>query len=253
MPTPPQQSYIIWFSQRVGSTVLAQTLEDTGIAGRPREWLYDEIGAGLLAKHAVSNALELRETLWRHATTANGVFAVKHGMHAETHREVTALLGGVLSDAERGDERKAWEAFFPRCKHVFMTRRDKLRLAVSWWRAIKTQQWHRPTRHAPPTPPAADLMDRYDYDAIDHLLTEACLREADLQALFTRWGVIPYTIVYEDFIARYDDTVRELLTFLEIPGREGIAIPAPALAQLADEISEAWCQRYRREWEAKAG
>jgi LPS sulfotransferase NodH len=35
----PTRSYLIWFSQRVGSTMLTQALEDTGVAGRPREWL----------------------------------------------------------------------------------------------------------------------------------------------------------------------------------------------------------------------
>jgi LPS sulfotransferase NodH len=251
MTAPPKQSYIIWFSQRVGSAVLAQALEDTGIAGRPREWLYDESGAVLMAKLGVSNAVALRETLWCNATTANGVFGIKYGMSCDWHREITSLLAGALPDADRGDERQAWEAFFPRCKHVFMTRRDKVRLAVSWWRAIKSEEWHRPSGAAPKLP-AAGLVDLYRYEAIEHLIIEACLREADMQALFARWGVIPHTIVYEDFTARYEATVRELLEFLEIPEREGIAIPPPALAQLADEISEAWCQRYRRERAEKA-
>src|SRR5256885_8547578 len=55
MTDRPQQSYLIWFSQRVGSTVLTQTLEDIGIAGRPREWLNDDSG-GLLAKFGATNA-----------------------------------------------------------------------------------------------------------------------------------------------------------------------------------------------------
>lgn len=38
----PGRSYIVWFSQRTGSTLLSKALEDTGIAGRPREWLPHE-------------------------------------------------------------------------------------------------------------------------------------------------------------------------------------------------------------------
>ena len=70
MTAPPTQSYVIWFSQRVGSTVLTQTLEDTGIAGRPREWFHDHTGAGLLAKYGATNAFDLREALWRNGMTS---------------------------------------------------------------------------------------------------------------------------------------------------------------------------------------
>jgi trehalose 2-sulfotransferase len=133
---------------------------------------------------------------------------------------------------------------FPRCKHVFMTRRDKVRLAVSWWRAIQTKEWHRPRQAAPTIdgPPP-----RYDAGAIEHLLIEANLREADMQDQFDRWGVVPHTVVYEDLIARFEPTVRALLDFLDVPGRAGIPIPAPAFLRLADALSDEWCERYRRE------
>jgi trehalose 2-sulfotransferase len=258
LPGPPSLSYIIWFSQRVGSTLLTQTLEDTGIAGRPREWLNAGSTAELLGQHGASNARELRDQLWRRAMTDNGVMGAKYGMSAELHRELTSLFAGALPPGEDPDGRQAWEAFFPRSRHVFMTRRNKLRLAVSWWRAIRSQEWHRPSRTAPtvvdgpagrdpPKAPPPDLVDQYDRKAIESLLIGADLREADMQEQFERWGVVPYTIVYEDLIASYEPTVRALLDFLEIPGRDAITIPAPAFARLADEVSETWYRRFRTE------
>lgn len=260
---PPKQSYLIWFSQRVGSTVLTQCLEDTGIAGRPREWLNDAVGAGVLAKHGVENAFELRDVLWRDATTANGVIGLKYGMQARLHRELTSLFAAVIPNVPDPEGRKAWDAFFPSCRHVFMTRRNKLRLAVSWWRAIRSGDWHRPSRteptvvdgptgRAPWKTPPADLAGHYDARAIEHLMIEADLREADMQEQFDRWGLVPHTIVYEDFIARYEPGVRELLDFLHIPGREDIAIPPLAFDQLADEVSDEWCRRYRSDRAAKS-
>jgi LPS sulfotransferase NodH len=258
----PARAYIIWFSQRVGSTLLTQALEDTGIAGRPREWLEASDGAGLLNKYDVTTALELRAHLWRVARTDNGVIGVKYGMTEGRHQELTALFATVVPQTVDPDGRQAWEAFFPRCRHVFMTRRNKLRLAVSWWRAIKSEEWHRPSRSAPTVVdgpagraparrPPSDLAEGYDYDAIEHLFVGANLREADIQEQFDRWGVVPYTVVYEDFIARYESTVRGVLDFLEVPHRVDVGIPAPAFAPLADDISEAWFQRFRRERIAK--
>ncbi len=253
----PTRSYLIWFSQRVGSTLLTQALEDTGVAGRPREWLYDAAGAGLPAKYGVVGASGLREHLWREATTANGVIGTKYGMNG--HDDLTALFGQVIPGVPDPDGRKAWEAFYPACKHVFLTRRNKLRLAVSWWRAIVSEEWHRPNRddtvvgQAPRRTSAAEVIDKYNPDALRELLVGASAREAEMQEVFDRWGVVPYTIVYEDFIASYEQTVRGLLDFLEIPGRESVAIPAPAFDRLADAASEAWYQRFRKETWPRGG
>ena len=258
----PSQSYVLWFSQRVGSTVLAQALEDTDIAGRPREWFTDAAGIGLLAKYHVRDVIELRERLWREATSPNGVLGLKYGMQADEHRRVNALLAGLVADDRAGNGRAAWNTFFPECKHVFVTRRDKVRIAVSWWRAIKTGEWHRPCRPEPtavdgafgrttPDPASPNLIDLYDYDAIEHLAREASIREADIQAQLDDWEVTPYTIAYEDLVAHFAPTVRALLEFLGIPGGREVPIPEPALARMADETSEAWYQRFRREWTEK--
>jgi len=255
----PARSYIIWFSQRVGSTMVTQALEDLGCAGRPREWLNASSAGELLAKHGAADVYELREVLWREATTSNGILGTKYGATEAWHRELTSLLAGLVPTANDPDGREAWEALAPSCKHVFMTRRNKVRLAVSWWRAIKSGEWHRPGRsaatvvdpaegRAPRAEPPADIAQLYDYDAIAHLLAEASLREAAMQEVFDRWRVVPYTLVYEDVIAGYERSMRGLLDFLEIPDRHAIDIPAPAFEPLADEASESWVERFRREW-----
>jgi len=239
----------------VGSTLLMQALEDTGIAGRPREWLNHAGEAGLLAAYDAADAMALRDELWRRATTENGILGIKYGMTMRLHQDVIRVFAGAVPGVHDTAGRHAWEAFFPECRHVFMTRRNKIRLAVSWWRAIKSEEWHRVGRSSPPTvvgertvrERAPDLMDQYSYDAIEHLFTEASVREADMQDLFDRWGVVPHTVVYEDFIASYEPTVRGVLDYLEIPDRQCIAISDAAFDQIADDISEAWARRFRRE------
>jgi LPS sulfotransferase NodH len=255
----PRLSYCIWFAQRVGSTLLTQALLDTNIAGRPREWLNVAAPADLFASFGVSDAVALRDELWRRAATDNGVIGVKYGMTQRLHEELTSIFAAVVPGIHDPDGRRAWDAFFPDGKHVFMTRRNKIRLAVSWWRAIKSAEWHRPNRSNPPTvvgersttPAPADLLEQYSYDAIKHLLVEANLREADIQDRFDRWSIVPHTVIYEDFIANYEVTVRGVLDYLQIPDRRGIPIPAPAYDALADEVSEAWTVRFRHECEAR--
>jgi trehalose 2-sulfotransferase len=220
------RSYILWFTQRVGSTLLTQALEDTGVVGRPREWLSSDVP---------SDPAALRARLW-----AEPIIAVKYGMTPQLHAELTTTFRAATG---AGDERAAWDAMFPNCRHLFMTRRNRVRLAVSWWRAIQSTEWHRPTRDgtvATASEPRA-VDDAYDGNAIDHLVREASVREAAIQDVFDRWNLAPYTIVYEDFIARYADTVRDVLAFLGAPA---VAIPAPSYARLADDLSERWYRRY---------
>jgi LPS sulfotransferase NodH len=244
----PTKSYLIWFSQRVGSTLLAQTLEDTGLAGRPREWFNAPDVARILTTLGVADGPELRELLWRDATTPNGVLGIKCGIGPALYEELGALFG-------------SWDAVLPNCKHLFMTRRNKVRLAVSWWRAIKTEEWHRPNRFDPPTavgdgvakaaPP--NPVDLYHYAAIDHLLIDANLREAEMQERFDRLNIVPHTIVYEDFIASYEATIRDVLRFLEIEESRNIRVPPPAFDRLADEVSERWYERFISERRATLG
>jgi LPS sulfotransferase NodH len=100
---------------------------------------------------------------------------------------------------------------------VFVTRRNEVRLAASWWRAIKTGQWHRRGGEASADASADEL---YHYDAIEHLFVEASLKEAAMQEVFDRWSVIPHTVVYEDLVASFERTVRGVL---EYPSRSIVA------------------------------
>lgn len=72
------------------------------------------------------------------------------------------------------------------------------------------------------------------------------MREAGIQEFFSEGNIVPLTIVYEDFIQEYEKTVRKILVFLALDGTN-LEISPPSLAPTADDISEAWVQRFREE------
>lgn len=245
MVQPPRRSLIVWMTQRVGSSMLCQTLEETGLVGRPGESLNADDADSVLEKHGVRTIHELREKLWSDEETPNGIVGLKYGLVAYRHAAFTEAFR-VLVDSAEPDEQTIWSAMFPRARHVFLTRRNKVALAVSWLRAIRTGRGHRRVDE-PPLEPVSD--DAYDYDAIAHLLVEANLREAATQGLFQAWGVVPLTVVYEDMIADYDATVRRVLEHAQVePPR---VIPSPTYVRLADDMSERWIQRFRLESQAQ--
>lgn len=238
----PTNSYTIWFSQRTGSTLLYKALDSTGVAGIPGEWLTE-------ADPETFNIEYLRK-IWEDGTTANGVFGLKTSSYRLD--DWIKAFQRELSLPEGLSRSMIWAEAFPNCKHIFMTRRNKVRLAVSWWRAIVSGEWHRV--HGT-NPFQEDIANQYNFDAIKHLLFECTMREAGMAAFLAEGQIIPMTIVYEDFIERYEETVFEVLHFLNI-STDGVRVVAPFFDPIADEIAESWVQRFRNEsqenWEHPA-
>ncbi len=238
----PEKTYAIWFSQRTGSTLLCQLLASTGIAGKPGEWLLETADARQRA--GVLDPEDYRRMIWQKGRTPNGVCGVKLSYFEPFFTETISLFKSLpecqKSQVSPGE---VWDCVFPNCRHIFMTRRNKIRLAVSWWKAIQSGEWH---RRKGVKPAEADLAQAYSFDAINHLLLESVFREAGIQAFFSEAGVQPLTLVYEDFIADYAGAVRRILAFLGLEWGH-ILIDEPQTVKLADSLSEQWVARFRQE------
>ncbi len=237
----PRLSYTIWFSQRTGSTLLSKALEATRVAGRPNELLQNP---DLLEEYRPGHYAGLQERLWEIGSTTNGVFALKHSFCEPRFSQILEVFR-KLPDCPKDEQNRTaiWEHAFPMHRHIFMTRRNKVRLAVSWWKAIKTEEWHR-VSGAPPK--SVDLSQVYSFDAIHQLYRECSMREAGIQEFFSEGNIVPLTIVYEDFVQEYEMTVRKVLEFLGLDISH-VDISPPALGRTADAISEEWIQRFRAE------
>ena len=182
--------------------------------------------------------------LWERGSTSNGVFGLKHSFHEPHFTKLLELFRQFPGCAADENNRvRIWENTFPSHRHIFMTRRNKVRLAVSWWKAIKTQEWH---RLSGASPKSVDLNDGYSFDAIYHIYCECSMREAGIQEFFSEGSIIPLTIVYEDFVQEYEKTVRKTLEYLELD-TTNTGISPPSLTRTADDVSEEWTQRFREE------
>jgi len=245
----PTTSYIVWTSQRTGSTLLCKTLELTGIAGKPNELLNVGEPFDLFKMYEVDTPEALQRKLWELGTTPNGVFGLKLGVHEPHHTRMLDHFRPLPECPPDPRSRAAiWECAFPNLKHISLLRRNKVRLAVSWWKAIKSEEWHRKTGE-PPQP--GDMRDAYHFPALHNLFLQASFREAAVQEFFTEGGIVPLTIVHEDFIADYYGTVKRVIDFLGISSAEPWQIAPPFYEKLADEVSEEWVQRFSDECQKK--
>ena len=138
---------------------------------------------------------------------------------------------------------------FPDLRYVFLIRRNKVRQAISWWRAIQTGiwGWEQKQNQRPRQEP------EYKFEAIDHLVQQIVLREAAMQEYFTDLQVRPLSMVYEDLVANPFTETRRVLKFLELPMPEGFSHKEGRQRRLADDLTEQWVERYRIEKQADGG
>lgn len=237
-------SYLVCGEVRSGSSLLCEALKNTGLAGRPEEYFWhgmenDQFFEGW----ELDDYGEYVRRVVEATATANGVFGAK-------------MMGGYLraflervgqSPAFAGQDVAAaamMAALFPNLKHVWLTRRNKVRQAVSWWMAIQTNQWSSEQAYRPEREP------EYKFEAIDHLVDELVVREAAMQEYFDVCGVKPLVCVYEDFVDAYEETARMILDFLGVQAPGALVFGERRLKKQANARSEEWVQRYREEKQA---
>lgn len=238
----PTTSYIICSTARSGSTFLCHTLRKTGVAGYPDEFFEkahfarwcDTWGVSAFDDEYVAKAIEA-------ATTPNGVCGVK--IHMEGFYEhFVRNLAELPRFRGRGLSAHAMLAeLFPNLHYIWITRRDKVRQAVSLWRATETGQWV--WKRLEPTASPRE----YNFKQIDANVAGFVLQEAKWQDYFTEAGVRPPTVVYEDFASDYEQTVWRLLRHLGLEGQSDEKWPRPWMRKQADEESERWVRRYHED------
>lgn len=267
----PQSSYLICATPRSGSTLLCEALTNTGIAGRPEEYFETLQATGLPRRpfeyFADSQLLDVIEHLGgsvctdipivpqassssyadylaavlKEGTTPNGVFGAK-------------VMWGYLADfvsnlhsipAYRAlDTPTLLATIFPGLHYIRVIRRDKVRQAISLWKAIQTQTWREDSDEATDNVPTEGKQLLFHFDAIEHLIQQIQQQEQAWQHYFEQIGMQPLVIVYEEWIAAYEETAHTILDYLNIPIPDGLIFAPRKMKRQADTISEEWVRQY---------
>jgi LPS sulfotransferase NodH len=263
----PDRSYLVCATPRSGSTLLCHLLDQTGVAGhpeeyfealrhsgaprRPHEYFDADRHANIIERLAfrelpdgierTANPLWAPESYDRYlawaldaGTTPNGVFGAK--LMWGYLGDFATLLRGIDGNAGRTVP-ELLAASFPNLRYVQITRRDKVRQAVSLWKAVQTQAWRARDDDAPSVEPT------FSFRAINYLVRLLTAHDASWDAYFLGLGITPLKITYEELAEAPEDVVRGVIDHLgiEVPARLGLQ--APALKVQADTRSEEWVRR----------
>lgn len=230
----PHMTYLIYSTKRSGSFLLCEALWNTGLAGRPKEY-FTPLESLFLADE-VDIAAYLG-TVFEQGTTPNGVCGAKLIWEdidvflekaRQTPRYRQMATAAILQD------------LLPNLHHIRITRRDKVRQAISALRAYQTGAWIWFDGDAPIT--VAEPV--FDFEAIEMLIETIKGHEMSLQQYFLEAGITPFDVVYEDLAHAYEATAVRVLQHLRITIPEPLVFGSRRMKRQSDALSEDWVRRY---------
>jgi LPS sulfotransferase NodH len=265
----PRTSYLVCATPRSGSTLLCEALTNTGLAGYPKEYFEALKETGLprsprdyfkktsnpellnlignysrgddvapVLSGSVSYSDYLASVLEK-GTTPNGVFGAK-------------LMWGYLEDFlsylrnipayKDLPVPQLFATIFPDLHYIHISRRDKVRQAISLWRAIQTWSWR--DEQGASSRPARALV--FNYAAIDHLVQRTLVHEEAWKQYFAENAIQPFSVVYEELTETYEETALQILRYLKIPLPASVTFGARQMKQQSDTLSEEWYAQYHQ-------
>ena len=185
-------------------------------------------------------------------TTPNGVFGAKlmwgyFGDFVSLLRNIPAY--SELSIAELLPE------VFPNLQFVRVVRANKVRQAVSLWKAVQTATWRQEDANSGSgvsdagAPPYKSFLEdhrpqlRFHYGAIEHLLGQILAEEAHWDAFFEHARIKPVLVLYENFAADYEDVDAQRARAPRPRAPEGHELK-PRMRKQSDGINDDWTRRY---------
>jgi LPS sulfotransferase NodH len=281
----PQRSYLVCATPRSGSTLVCHALEKTGVAGRPEEYFEalrhsgrprrpEEYFLGVedpsirdhLGEREIGSDPAPRSPLWSRAaydrylewafetgTTPNGVFGAK--LMWNYFGDFVSLLRNI-PDYRDLPLAELLPTVFPQLTFVRVVRANKLRQAVSLWKAVQTATWREDQANAASAsveddggPPYRTFIEahrpqlRFHYRAIAHLLGQILVEESCWDAFFEHSAINPVLVLYENFAADYETSTLRLLDRLDLTIPEGYDFE-PRMKRQSNRVNDDWVRRY---------
>jgi len=232
----PNTSYIVCFTPRCGSTLLCETLYNTGVAGQPDEYFETEDKPIWERSWGVSTFAEYLAAAVKQGTTPNGVFGIKMGWSQLVD------LADEIKQHPADEELSVCDrlnAVFPNLHYIWIKRENKVRQAISLVKAKQTGVWT-VTADSSPRPMGKTA---FSFQLIDLMVYELEAQDAAWKRYFKKYNIQPLVVIYEDLVSNSEKTALQILKELGIP-TEQVTFAPNRLRQQADEESEEWVQRY---------
>lgn len=236
-----RQSYLVCAVPRSGSYLLCEGLRNTGIAGNPTEYFSSKFRDYWAPRWGTSTFDAYLERVARVGMTPNGVFGAK--AHAGQFDYFARQASGRIP-VPHVDRPALLDRWLPDMHYIRLRRRDRLRQAVSYVKAIQSNVWWDAER--PPAPYDAPRPEavRFDYLLIEHSMVRLAEEDDRWTRYFGSNRITPLTVDYEDLCADLDGVVRSVFDALHLELPDGYGAPPATFRRQADIETEQWVARF---------
>ncbi len=241
----PNTTYIICTNPRSGSWLLSEGLASTSLAGNPREWFNtmqeQQHRARWRMDHSSDLTFEAYLRLARtESTTSNGISGVK--LHYSQFGELPGKMQGI-ENFRQLSAAQIMPLLFPRARYLWLTRRNKMRQAISLFIASRTGEWWK-IDGTPDRNQGTTTQPEFDAQTIARLERALVRNDAKWQAFFEETHIAPLVIEYEDLTADYNGTIVRILKWLGVPDSDTVCVPPTRLKRQSCGRNEEWLARY---------
>ena len=226
---------------RSGSWLLAAGLEATGLSGHPEEFFRRELRRVYTRRWGIpygASATRYAAAALADATGSNGVAGIK--IHWQ---DFAPLVESLRREGRTGTDRELVESVLPGVRWVHLVRRDRLKQAISWARALDSDVWW----HGDTVPSADDGHRGWDPDMekIEGLYDVLARQEIEWLRFFERSGITPLEVGYEDLVADWEPQMRRVVDHIGVDVPDPLTIPPPPMKTQSDGMSERWLDAWK--------
>ncbi len=204
-----RRSYLVCANPRTGSGLLCDSLWLTGLAGQPDEYFGRAVQQKYKTRWCISDIDDYISVVLTRTRSQNGVVGIK------VYAGHLTLIDQYSRQSElhvNTDGFDALCALLPELRIVRLNRRDKVRQAVSAWRAKTSKQFIRRRGED-----LAPFNASFDYDRIRQELDEIVRSDQLWDDCFSARNLETLNLVYEDSLeSDVTGTLHRVLDFLEI-------------------------------------
>jgi LPS sulfotransferase NodH len=222
----PQPVTIILFTNRSGSSMVAEHLRATGRFRGMGEPLNPDRVLTMMARDGLDSFHGyLRSRVEREPTDAS-----MFGLKASLQQVMMLWRAGVIPH------------YFRDVRWVFVQRRDLVAQAASFDIATQTRQWESFATSSGAQP-------QYGFERMRKKLTALTMQNASINAYFAVMGIQPQRVLYEEFCEDPLQSTTELAARL---GMEGAVVDPAKLRRerQRDDINAGFCDNFRRDYRA---
>lgn len=227
----PRLTYLICDTPGGGSSLLAEGLVASGVAGRPGAYF----DAKWASHFGLAEDADYMDKVIEAATTANGVcgFTIRWDELDAFRR----TLAAVVAQRSDGTVKSAIRSRFGEMRYLWLRRRDRVAHGVACYRASRSGPGGNGAAAVDSARPPV-----FDVDAIERMIEHCVELDRQWEEHFREHRLRPLVVAFEDLVASYGETIDGVLTFLGLPAQGARCLPA---ASHTDKEATAWAARYR--------